>query len=134
MIKNKLHDSIVVPVGEHTFSELMKNKLYFFPRSKKDNSDLDYIFFYRVKPIQAITHYGVIEMAIVDADSMINIVEKAMSFKDPLKAASAFKLSKIIELKKYIIFDSGGSSIQGKINGNFDDILKLKNTRGLFKK
>jgi hypothetical protein len=129
----KANDSVVVPIGEYTFSEVLKSKLYFFPRAKKSNNGLKYMFFYRVKPVQAITHYGEIKEMILDADKLIDIIEKMKSFKDPAKPASAYKFSKIEKLKKEIPFDNESSSIQGRINGKFENIIKLKSTKGLFK-
>lgn len=133
MENQKPNDSVVVPIGEYTFSEVLKSKLYFFPKSKKSNNGLHYMFFYRVKPVQAITHYAEIKELIQDADKMINIIEKMKSFKDPSKSASAYKFSKIEKLNKEIPFDNQGSSIQGRINGTFENIIKLKSTKGLFK-
>lgn len=133
MENQKVNDSVVVPIGEYTFSEVLKSKLYFFPRAKKSNNGLKYMFFYRVKPIQAITHFGEIKELIQDANKMINIIEKMKSFKDPSKPASAYRFSKIEKLDKEIPFDSKGSSIQGRINGMFENIIKLKSTKGLFK-
>lgn len=134
MQKQKMIDSVVVPISEYTFSEVLKSKLYFFPKSKKTiKNGLKYVFFYRVKPIQAITHYGLIQELIIDADEMINIVEKMKTFKDPLKEASAYRFLKIEELKTKIPLDVKGSSIQGRINGNFEEIIRLKTTKELFK-
>jgi hypothetical protein len=133
MEKQKATDSVVVPIGEFTFSKVLKSKLYFFPKPKKPNNSLKYMFFYRVKPVQTITHYAKIQELIVDADKMIDVIEKMKSFKDPSKSASAYKFLKIVKLKTEIPFDNLGSSIQGKINGIFEDIIKLKSTKGLFK-
>lgn len=133
MENQKPNDSVVVPIGEYTFSEVLKSRLYFFPKSKKSNKSLNYMFFYRVKPIQAITHYGEIKELIQDADKMISIIDKMKSFKDPSKPASAYKFSKIEKLESEIPFNSQGSSIQGRINGNFENIMKLKSTKELFK-
>jgi len=63
---------------------------------------------------------------------MINLIEKMKTFRDPSKKASAYKFSKIEKLKSPIRFlDS--TTIQGRINGNFDKIIKLKSIQGLFK-
>ncbi|MBU0627623.1 MAG: hypothetical protein KKC75_00395 [Nanoarchaeota archaeon] len=132
-MKNK--DSInstVVPIGEYAFSQIAKNKIYFFSKPKKMNTHIKYVFFYQVKPIQAITHYGIIEQQIEDADKRINLIEKMKTFRDPSKKASAYKFSRIEKLNSSIPF-SDSTSIQGRINGNFDKIINLKNTGGLFK-
>ncbi|MCM2325249.1 MAG: hypothetical protein NDI94_02210, partial [Candidatus Woesearchaeota archaeon] len=130
----KSKDSIVVPIGEYAFSEILKSKIYFFPKPRTNKIHLKYVFFYRVKPIQAITHFGVIETFIEDADNLINIIEKMKSFKEPSKIASAYKFSSIVELDNKIFFDIKGFSIQGRINGNFEEIKSLKTTKGLFNK
>lgn len=125
-------NSTVVPIGEYAFSQIVKTKTYFFPQPKKINQNLKYLFFYQTKPIQAITHYGIIEKHIENADKMINLIEKMKTFRDPSKKASAYKFSKIEKLKLAISF-LNSTSIQGRINGNFDKIIKLKSTQGLFK-
>ncbi len=131
-MENKEINSTVVPIGEYAFSQIIKIKTYFFPQPKKKNSHIKYLFFYQTKPIQAITHYGIIEKQIENADKMINLFEKMKTFRDPSKKASAYKFSKVEKLKSPIPFlDS--TSIQGRINGNFDKIIKLKSTQGLFK-
>ena len=123
---------MVVPIGKYAFSQIIKSKTYFFPKTQKSNSNIKYIFFYRVKPVQAITHYGLIEKRIEDADKMINLIQKMKSFKDPTKQASAYKFSRIIKLGNKIPFDNKGTAVQGRINGNFDNIIKLKTTQALF--
>ena len=95
--------------------------------------DIKYVFFYRVKPIQAITHYGIIEKFIENADSMIEITEKMISFRDPVKAASAYKFSALKELDRVVPKDKKSASLEGKIRGNFNRIINLESTRGLFK-
>ena len=132
MKRTDIINSTVVPIGEYAFSQVVKNTLYFFPKPKRMNIHVKYIFFYQVKPVQAITHYGVIEKQIEDADTMINLIDKMKTFRDPSKKASAYKFSKIEKLKTEIPF-TNSTSIQGRINGNFDTIIKLKNTEGLFK-
>lgn len=133
MTSKNIMDSIVVPIGEYTFSQILTKKTYFLPRQGKRNIDMKYIFFYRVKPIQAITHYGIIEKYIDDADGMLNIIEKMKSFSDPAKSASAYKFSKVQELENPIPLDRECNSIQGRISGTFEKISKLKTTKGLFK-
>ena len=132
MKNKKLKNAMVVPIGEYAFSQMVKSKMYFFPKTQKSNSNIKYIFFYRVKPVQAITHYGIIKRRIEDADKMINLIQKMKSFKDPTKQASSYKFSKIAALKNKIPFDNKGTAVQGRINGNFDRIIKLKTTRALF--
>ena len=125
-------NAAIVPIGEYAFSQIVKNKLYFFPKTQRTNNNIKYVFFYRVKPVQAITHYGLIEKRIEDADKMINLIQKMKSFKDPTKQASAYQFSKIIALRNKIPFDRKGTAVQGRINGNFDSIIKLKTTQALF--
>ena len=132
MESKNIKNSTVVPIGDYAFSQILKSKTYFFPKTQKSNINIKYIFFYRVKPIQAITHYGVIEKRIEDADKLIDIIQKMRSFKDPTKKASAYKFSKVVVLKNKIPFDSKGTAVQGRINGNFDSIIKLKTTQALF--
>ena len=132
MGNEEIINSTVVPIGEYAFSQIVESKMYFFPKPKKMNKEIRYIFFYRVKPIQAITHYGIIEKQIEDADKMINLFEKMKTFRDPSKKASAYKFSKVEKLKNEIPFNKG-TSIQGRINGNFDKIIKIKSTKELFK-
>ena len=60
MKRTDIINSTVVPIGEYAFSQVVKNTLYFFPKPKRMNIHVKYIFFYQVKPVQAITHYGVI--------------------------------------------------------------------------
>ena len=132
MESKNIKNSTVVPVGDYAFSQIVKSKMYFFPKNQKSNSNIKYIFFYRVKPVQAITHYGIIEKRIEHADKMINLIQKMKSFKDPTKKASAYKFSKIVPLENKIPFDSKGTAVQGRINGNFDNIIKLKTTQELF--
>jgi len=133
MRNKEIVDSIVVPIGEESFSTVIKRKIYFFPRPKKMNKEIKYIFFYRIKPIQAITHYGIIEKQIENADEMINLIDKMKIFRDPSKKASAYEFSKIEELKIKIPLDNTGPSIRGRIKSEFNKIIKLKSTRGLFK-
>ena len=132
MESKNIKNSTVVPIGDYAFSQIVKSKMYFFPKNQKSNSNIKYIFFYRVKPVQAITHYGIIEKRIEHADKMINLIQKMKSFKDPTKKASAYKFSKIVPLENKIPFDSKGVAVQGRINGNFDSIIKLKTTQELF--
>ena len=132
MENKKLKNAMVVPIGEYAFSQIVKSKTYIFPKTQKSNSNIKFIFFYRVKPVQAITHYGLIEKRIEDVEKMINLIQKMKSFKDPTKKASAYKFSKIVALKNKIPYDSKGTAVQGRINGNFDNIIKLKTTQALF--
>ena len=132
MESKNIKNSTVVPIGDYAFLQIVKSKTFFFPKTKKSNSNIKYIFFYRIKPVQAITHYAVIEKRIEDADKMISLIQKMKSFKDPAKKASAYKFSKVVALENKIPFDSKGTAIQGRINGNFDNIIKLKTTQALF--
>ena len=132
MESKNIKNSTVVPIGDYAFSQIVKSKMYFFPKTQKSNSNIKYIFFYRVKPVQAITHYGIIKKRIEDADKMINLIQKMKSFKDPTKKASAYKFSKIVPLENKIPFDTKGTAVQGRINGNFNSIIKLKTTQALF--
>ncbi|MBS3154994.1 hypothetical protein J4404_00675 [Candidatus Woesearchaeota archaeon] len=134
MENKQIINSTVVPISEYAFSQSVKNKMYFFPKPKSMNKEIKYIFFYRIKPIQAITHYGIIKKHIEDADKMITLIEKMKTFREPSKKASAYIFLKVKKLKNKIPFDDDSNSIQGRINGNFDKIIKLKNTKDLFKK
>ena len=126
-------DSLIVPVSEYTFSRANKNKIYYYPRARQPTKNIRYVFFYIVKPIQAITHYGIIKKHVKDADDMIDLLEKMRSFKDPTKEASAYKFSKIIPLKSKVRFDSNAPTIQNRVYGNHKKIIALKTTKGLFK-
>lgn len=133
MKTNSSYDSVVVPVGEYSFSLILKRKLYFFPQRKSPLDNVKYVFFYRVKPIQAITHYGIIEKYIENADNMLDITEKMISFRDPAKVASAYKFSALKELDRAVTKDKKTVSLEGKVRGNFDRIINLESTKGLFK-
>ena len=82
MENKQIINSTVVPISEYAFSQSVKNKMYFFPKPKSMNKEIKYIFFYRIKPIQAITHYGIIKKHIEDADKMITLIEKMKTFRE----------------------------------------------------
>lgn len=116
-------DSIVLPVGEYTFESVLKTKLYFYPRVRNRRKGINYLFFYRIAPIYAVTHYGIIEDVVDNADDLINVLEKMKFFADPDKEASAYKLSKIIELPKPIIHKKGQPSIQHRLYTKFHSFI-----------
>jgi hypothetical protein len=126
-------DAILVPIGKVTFDGILKNKLYFYPQIKTNKRCIKYVFLYRVSPIQSITHYGIVEEHIDNAEDLTNLIEKMKSFKDASKIASAYKFSKIIKLKKSINHDYGSPSIQHKMYGYFNKFLRLEKTSDLFK-
>lgn len=63
---------------------------------------------------------------------MITLIKKMKIFREPSKKSLAYEFSKVKKLKSEIPFDNS-NSIQGRINGNFDKIIKLKSTKELFK-
>lgn len=126
-------DSLVVPLGEHSFSMAQKRKIYFYPKGAIKNLGIKQIFFYRLKPISAITHYAMVEGHVLAADSLLSFRDKMLTFKDPAKEAAAFKLLEVVSLKEPVPWVNGNPSLQTRIYASSSTVFKSKTVANLFR-
>lgn len=127
--KSKGKNTIIVAVEEYSFNYLLENKEYNYPISQ-NKEILEYIAFYRVAPISAITHYGKVKEKIENAE--VEGQYRVMTFGDKAQeSAIKIKLEEIEKLDHPVKAD--GRGIQGFCYLDLEVIKDSKKISTLFK-
>lgn len=117
---------IVVPLRSFAFDWLIENNIYAYPTSS-GRKILEFIAFYRPKPVGSITHYG--EVKSID-NGDINMTYRAICFGDKVNEdAKTVKVSCIKELDNPV--EGIGYGVQGWMYTDLKSLLSADTLQDL---
>jgi len=123
-------DTTIVAIEKYSFKYLLKHLSYSYPSESFNRNILDYIGFYRKKPVSAITHFGIVKKEIEDAE--VNGKYRLMLFGDKAREkATKVTFKKIVKLKNIVKAD-GGMGIQGPYFTKLEYLEKAETIPELF--
>ncbi len=122
--KTKEMDTTVVTVDKYSFEWLMDNLKYSFPGCPEERKIMDYMAFYRTKPVSAVTHYGEVREVIKNAD--VNGKYRLLNFGDRARdQATTIAFDHLSKLKNPVKADNG-QAIQGVYYTKMEYIKRVK--------
>jgi len=112
MPKSGKRNTIVVAVSEYSFRKALEEHFYVFPKAYNRSEEKEFIAFYRVSPISAITHYAkIIDSKTMDTQNLPTRDALIMLGHHAKENVVYFSLDPLVELKTPVIAE--GRGIQG---------------------
>jgi len=124
MPKDEKMNTTIVSLDDYSFNYLMENMEYAFPGTTKNRRIMEYMAFYRTKPVSAITHYGKVEEVIEDAE--VDGTYRLLNFGFNARGEATKVLFKNISELESPVKAVKGKAIQGKYYTKLEYVKKAK--------
>jgi len=130
-IKKNEIDTTVVTVQNYSFNYLIEKLQYSFPGSPEERRIMEYMAFYRTRPVSAITHYGKVKDIITDVE--VDGKYRLLNFGDRARDEATTIIFENISELKTPVKAAEGKAIQGTYYTNLEYVKKAETIPELWK-